>query len=60
MLLEDGDWYWRGNEEECFDCHNLYPMCWVVICDYGIIRCLDCWQKNLKQEEEYLKNNSKI
>ena len=59
MLLEVGDYYWEGSEEECCDCHDKFPMAWMVMCDGGLIRCFDCWQKNLKQEEEYEKQNPK-
>ncbi len=57
MLLEKGDWYWEGVLEGCDDCHDEYPMSWIIMCDNGIIRCFDCYYKNLKQEEEYKKNN---
>ena len=56
MILDEGDWYWQGSEEECGDCHYLFPMCWMVMCDNGQIRCFDCFQKNLAQEKEFLKN----
>jgi hypothetical protein len=32
----------------------------MVMCDNAQIRCFDCWQKNLKQEEEYKKNYSMV
>jgi hypothetical protein len=52
MLLENGDYYWQGNEEECNDCHEKYPMMWMIMCDFGIIRCFDCWQKNEEYERK--------
>lgn len=43
-LLDEGDWYWLGVEEECDECHEKYPMRWMVLCDGGIIRCYACWE----------------
>jgi hypothetical protein len=55
MELEWYNYYVEGGEETCDDCYDLYPVCWMVMCDNAQIRCFDCWQKNLKQEEEYRK-----
>jgi len=60
MELEWYNYYVEGGEETCDDCYDLYPVCWMVMCDNAQIRCFDCWQKNLKQEEEYKKNYSMV
>ena len=33
---ENGDLYWQGNEEEYDDCHELHPMCCLMVDLLGV------------------------